>query len=229
MNLSEILRALSFAAHARREQVRKGSGEPYVNHLIEVAERLAWIASPRAHFVVLLCLLFLLGCSWSARLLVVNVSDKPVTVAYWLKEPPSCDSDSVRPVLATVHVKRRTSFGPLMPLDLKVGSEWRPLRANVTAACDRVSFELPPNSAARVATLRGYSQPTLDTWRELELQRLEIASAGRAMKLCGPTILVAFEGGAHHQQLLVFNGSPAQTDLDFCGAPPVPPLQRRPE
>jgi guanosine-3',5'-bis(diphosphate) 3'-pyrophosphohydrolase len=41
MNLSEILRALSFAAHAHRSQVRKGTGEPYVNHLIEVAELLA--------------------------------------------------------------------------------------------------------------------------------------------------------------------------------------------
>jgi GTP diphosphokinase / guanosine-3',5'-bis(diphosphate) 3'-diphosphatase len=44
MSSSEILRALSFAAHAHREQVRKCSGEPYVNHLIEVAEILARVA-----------------------------------------------------------------------------------------------------------------------------------------------------------------------------------------
>ena len=35
MNVNEILRALSFAAHAHRAQVRKGTGEPYINHLIE--------------------------------------------------------------------------------------------------------------------------------------------------------------------------------------------------
>jgi (p)ppGpp synthase/HD superfamily hydrolase len=45
MNFGEILRALSFAAHAHREQVRKGTGEPYVNHLIEVAEILARVAA----------------------------------------------------------------------------------------------------------------------------------------------------------------------------------------
>lgn len=44
MSLSVFLRALSFAAHAHREQVRKGNGEPYVNHLIEVAEILSRVA-----------------------------------------------------------------------------------------------------------------------------------------------------------------------------------------
>lgn len=183
--------------------------------LLSAQSYLVLIVSPRAHFVALLCLISLLGCSYSTDLLVVNVSDKPVTVTYWLKEPSSCGSESVRPALATVAIKRRMSLGPLTPWDVEVGSGWRPLRANVTAACDRVSFELPPNSAARVATMRGYSHATLDAWRDLELQRLEISAAGRAMKLCGPAILVAFEGTRDHQ-LLVFNGSPAQMALDFC-------------
>jgi hypothetical protein len=185
---------------------------------MSLTDRLASIALPRAHFVALLCLLSLLGCSWSAEFLVVNVSPEPVAVAYWLKEPPpSCGSESVRPALATVNIRRITSFGPLTSSDVKVGSDRRPLSTKVTATCDRVSFELPPNSAARIATLSGYAGPTLDAWQELELRRLEIASAGRAMKLCGPTILVAFEGSTDHQQLLVFNGSPAQMALDFCG------------
>lgn len=37
------LRALLFAARAHRDQRRKGTGEPYINHLIEVAALLAGI------------------------------------------------------------------------------------------------------------------------------------------------------------------------------------------
>ncbi len=39
--LADLFKALSFAAYAHRAQTRKGSGEPYVNHLIEVARLLA--------------------------------------------------------------------------------------------------------------------------------------------------------------------------------------------
>ena len=35
--LADLFKALSFAAYAHRAQTRKGSGAPYVNHLIEVA------------------------------------------------------------------------------------------------------------------------------------------------------------------------------------------------
>jgi (p)ppGpp synthase/HD superfamily hydrolase len=42
--LAELFKALSFAAYAHRTQTRKGSGEPYVNHLIEVAQLLADVA-----------------------------------------------------------------------------------------------------------------------------------------------------------------------------------------
>ena len=38
---ADTLRALLFAARAHRDQRRKGSGEPYINHLIEVATLLA--------------------------------------------------------------------------------------------------------------------------------------------------------------------------------------------
>jgi guanosine-3',5'-bis(diphosphate) 3'-pyrophosphohydrolase len=41
VDLGKLLEAISFAARAHRTQKRKGSGEPYVNHLIEVAELLA--------------------------------------------------------------------------------------------------------------------------------------------------------------------------------------------
>jgi guanosine-3',5'-bis(diphosphate) 3'-pyrophosphohydrolase len=44
MTLGAFIKALGFAAHAHRTQVRKGTGEPYVNHLIEVAEILARVA-----------------------------------------------------------------------------------------------------------------------------------------------------------------------------------------
>jgi hypothetical protein len=44
LHLAHIFKALSFAAHAHREQRRKGTGEPYVNHLIEVAELLTRVA-----------------------------------------------------------------------------------------------------------------------------------------------------------------------------------------
>ena len=44
MSFAEMLRALSFAAQAHREHRRKGTGEPYVNHLIDVAEILARVA-----------------------------------------------------------------------------------------------------------------------------------------------------------------------------------------
>jgi guanosine-3',5'-bis(diphosphate) 3'-pyrophosphohydrolase len=47
MSYGEMLRALSLAAQAHREQRRKGSGEPYVNHLIDVAEILARVADVR--------------------------------------------------------------------------------------------------------------------------------------------------------------------------------------
>jgi guanosine-3',5'-bis(diphosphate) 3'-pyrophosphohydrolase len=39
-----VFRALSFAAHAHSQQRRHGSGEPYVNHLIDVAELLVRVA-----------------------------------------------------------------------------------------------------------------------------------------------------------------------------------------
>jgi guanosine-3',5'-bis(diphosphate) 3'-pyrophosphohydrolase len=39
-----VFRALSFAAQAHAQQRRKGSGEPYVNHLIDVAELLVRVA-----------------------------------------------------------------------------------------------------------------------------------------------------------------------------------------
>lgn len=42
--IGELFRALSCAAQAHSDQRRKGSGEPYVNHLIEVAELLARVA-----------------------------------------------------------------------------------------------------------------------------------------------------------------------------------------
>jgi guanosine-3',5'-bis(diphosphate) 3'-pyrophosphohydrolase len=42
--LADLFKALSFAAYAHRAQTRKGSGEPYVNHLIEVARLLAEVA-----------------------------------------------------------------------------------------------------------------------------------------------------------------------------------------
>ena len=42
--LADLFKALSFAAYAHRAQTRKGSGEPYVNHLIEVARLLADVA-----------------------------------------------------------------------------------------------------------------------------------------------------------------------------------------
>jgi GTP diphosphokinase / guanosine-3',5'-bis(diphosphate) 3'-diphosphatase len=41
--LADIFSALLFAAHAHRDQRRKGKGEPYINHLIEVAGLLAGI------------------------------------------------------------------------------------------------------------------------------------------------------------------------------------------
>jgi guanosine-3',5'-bis(diphosphate) 3'-pyrophosphohydrolase len=41
---ADTLRAVLFAARAHRDQRRKGSGEPYINHLIEVAAVLADIA-----------------------------------------------------------------------------------------------------------------------------------------------------------------------------------------
>jgi guanosine-3',5'-bis(diphosphate) 3'-pyrophosphohydrolase len=41
VDFAKLLDALSFAAKAHREQRRKGSGEPYLNHLVEVAELLA--------------------------------------------------------------------------------------------------------------------------------------------------------------------------------------------
>jgi GTP diphosphokinase / guanosine-3',5'-bis(diphosphate) 3'-diphosphatase len=44
MSFGELLRALSFAAQAHREHKRKGTGEPYINHLIDVAELLARFA-----------------------------------------------------------------------------------------------------------------------------------------------------------------------------------------
>jgi guanosine-3',5'-bis(diphosphate) 3'-pyrophosphohydrolase len=44
MDLGRIFEALLFAARAHREQERKGSGDPYVNHLIEVAELLVRVA-----------------------------------------------------------------------------------------------------------------------------------------------------------------------------------------
>jgi guanosine-3',5'-bis(diphosphate) 3'-pyrophosphohydrolase len=44
MDLGRIFEALLFAARAHREQKRKGSADPYVNHLIEVAELLARVA-----------------------------------------------------------------------------------------------------------------------------------------------------------------------------------------
>src|SRR5688572_33472258 len=42
--LADLFKALSFAAYAHRAQTRKGSGEPDVNHLIEVAYLLADVA-----------------------------------------------------------------------------------------------------------------------------------------------------------------------------------------
>lgn len=44
MPLGDIFRALSFAAQAHRQQRRKGTGDPYVNHLIEVADLLVRLA-----------------------------------------------------------------------------------------------------------------------------------------------------------------------------------------
>jgi guanosine-3',5'-bis(diphosphate) 3'-pyrophosphohydrolase len=44
MDLGKVFEALLFAARAHREQRRKGSGDPYVNHLIEVAELLSRVA-----------------------------------------------------------------------------------------------------------------------------------------------------------------------------------------
>jgi guanosine-3',5'-bis(diphosphate) 3'-pyrophosphohydrolase len=40
---AEMFSALSFAARAHRDQRRKGTGDPYINHLIEVASLLASI------------------------------------------------------------------------------------------------------------------------------------------------------------------------------------------
>ncbi len=45
--MQSVVRALWFAARAHREQKRKGSGEPYVNHLIEVVELLTRVAEVR--------------------------------------------------------------------------------------------------------------------------------------------------------------------------------------
>ncbi|BCD99219.1 HD domain-containing protein [Marinagarivorans cellulosilyticus] len=39
--MSELLLALSVAAAAHKGQIRKGSGEPYINHLIEVSHLLS--------------------------------------------------------------------------------------------------------------------------------------------------------------------------------------------
>lgn len=169
---------------------------------------------------VLVSALFAYSCSWLTDLVVVNVTDKPVTVEYWLKAPASCDSESATPEMAAAAIKRRTSFGPLTELDVELSEDWSPLPATVADSCQRVSFQLQPRTAARVATLHNYSRPTLDRWRELDLQRLEISSAGRTAKLCGPAILMAFEG-TRQQQLLVFNGSPAQLAVDFCREDPI--------
>lgn len=73
-------------------------------------------------------------------------------------------------------------------------------------------------TAVKIAELFNYSRPTLDGWRDLDIERLELASGGETMKLCGPAILVGFEGN-RSQQLLIFNGAPAQRRLNLCEAP----------
>lgn len=44
VEVADVFRALSFAARAHRNQVRKGTGEPYINHLIDVVELLVRVA-----------------------------------------------------------------------------------------------------------------------------------------------------------------------------------------
>ena len=57
MQVGLILKASLFAAKAHRKQQRKGTGEPYVNHLIEVAELVVRIGGAEDPHVVAAALL----------------------------------------------------------------------------------------------------------------------------------------------------------------------------
>lgn len=57
MSSARLFEALSLAAYAHRAQSRKGSGEPYVNHLIDVAAILTRIAGVRDEDILIAALL----------------------------------------------------------------------------------------------------------------------------------------------------------------------------
>lgn len=155
------------------------------------------------------------SCSWLTDFAVVNGTDHPITITYRFKDPSACGS-ALAPEIAPVTIDRQTSFGPLSSLDVKVSQRWSPLPHRATGTCESVIAEIPPHSAARIARLNNYSRPTLDDWKRFDLARLEVSSSNGRLRLCGPAVLVAFEG-TRHQQVLVVNGAPAQMRLNFCG------------
>jgi hypothetical protein len=162
--------------------------------------------------------LLLSSCSWYTEFVVVNVTDQPIRIEYWLKTRSACEAE-LAPTVAAVTIDRQVAFGPLSDLDIKVSERWSPLPHRATGNCGSVVAEIPPQRAARIAEAFNYIHPTLEDWEDFELSRLEVSSAGGRMRLCGPALLVAFEG-TRTQQLLVVIGSPKQMRLDFCEVSP---------
>lgn len=153
-----------------------------------------------------------ISCSWTTDFVVVNASQETVRVSYVFKpQPPDecCDSFP-EPAVAKAS-------------ELDQGPVWREVLLEEPRSPGRVAVLLAPGEALRIADLGSYSRPSLRDREEFPIEEIEIRNSRGALRLCGPAILLAFEGANRHRQELEFLGHPRQLHSGLCETPSSPP------